>query len=139
MTNFALIGLAGFIAKKHVNCIHQLKGKLVAALDVHDNVGYVDNFFPNCHFFKDEKKFFNFIKIKRIDYVVICSPSYLHFKHVKKSLLSNCNVIVEKPPLLSLKEFDKIQLIEKKTKRFCHCIFQLREDGRIISLKKKNY
>ena len=98
--------------------------------------GYVDNFFPNCHFFKDEKKFFNFIKIKRIDYVVICSPSYLHFKHVKKSLLSNCNVIVEKPPLLSFKEYSKIRKLEKKYGKKCFCIFQIRANKKIIKLKK---
>ena len=47
MKKFALIGLAGFIAKKHVNCISQLGGDLVAALDNHDNVGFIDSFFPN--------------------------------------------------------------------------------------------
>ena len=66
MKNFALIGLAGFVAKKHVKCISQLKGNLVAALDKHDNVGFIDSFFPKCLFFKNEDKFFVYIKKKKL-------------------------------------------------------------------------
>ena len=69
--------------------------------------------------------------------MIICSPSYLHFDHIQKGLLSNTNVIVEKPPLLHSSEFNKILKTEKKTKKNCYCIFQLREDKRLISLKNK--
>ncbi len=137
MKKFALIGLSGFVAKKHVRCIKKLKGNLIAALDIHDNVGFIDNFFSKCLFFKNEKFFFSYIKKKKIDYVVICSPSYLHFKHIKLSIISGCNVIVEKPPILNLSDFKKIENLEKKFNKRCHCIFQLREDKRIISLKNK--
>ena len=65
MKNFALIGLAGFVAKKHVKTIKDLKGNLIAALDIHDNVGYVDSFFPNCIFFKHENLFFSYLKKKK--------------------------------------------------------------------------
>ena len=37
MKNFALIGLAGFVAKKHIKCISDLKGNLVAE-DYEDDV-----------------------------------------------------------------------------------------------------
>ena len=137
MIKFALIGLSGFVAKKHVLCIEKLKGDLVAALDKHDNVGYIDSFYPNCNFFKSEKLFFSFIKKNKVDYLIICSPSYLHFDHIQKGLLSNTNVIVEKPPLLHSSKFNKIKKAEKKTKKNCYCIFQLREDKRLISLKNK--
>ena len=66
MKNFALIGLAGFVAKKHVKCISQLKGNLVAALDKHDNVGFIDSFFPKCLFFKNEDKIYHWYKVKKI-------------------------------------------------------------------------
>ncbi len=137
MKNFALIGLAGFVAKKHVKCISQLKGNLVAALDKHDNVGFIDSFFPKCLFFKNEDKFFVYIKKKKIDYVVICSPSYLHFNHIKYSLLSGCNVIVEKPPVVKFEDYKKILELEKKTKKKCFCIFQLRLDKKLKKLKKE--
>ena len=135
MKNFALIGLAGFVAKKHVKCISQLKGNLVAALDKHDNVGFIDSFFPKCHFFKNEKEFFLHVKNKKVDYVVVCSPSYLHFNHIKLALLSGSNVIVEKPPVINFGDYKKIIELEKKTKKKCFCIFQLRLDKKLKKLK----
>ena len=114
MKKFALIGLAGFVAKKHVNCIKKINGNLVAALDFNDNVGFIDSYFPKCEFFTNENKFFSFLKKNLIDYVVICSPSYLHFKHTIKSLKSQCNVIVEKPPILNSNDYIKIRDTEKK-------------------------
>ena len=48
MKKFAIIGVSGYIAKKHVKCIKELNGDLVAAMDLHDNVGFLDSFFPNC-------------------------------------------------------------------------------------------
>ena len=102
MIKFALVGLAGFVAKKHVKCIKDLGGELIAAMDYHDNVGFIDSFFPNCIFFKKENEFFSFLKKKKINYVVVCSPSHLHFKHIKQSLIAKCNVIVEKPPILNI-------------------------------------
>jgi len=135
MKNFALIGLAGFVAKKHVKCIKDIKGNLVSTLDLHDNVGFIDSFFPKCEFFTSENLFFRFIKKKNIDFVVICSPSHLHYKHIKLSLKAGCNVIVEKPPVLSLNQYREIIKIEAITKKKCHCIFQLRLDRKLKNLK----
>ena len=136
MKKFALIGLAGFVAKKHVNCIKKINGNLVAALDFNDNVGFIDSYFPKCEFFTNENKFFSFLKKNLIDYVVICSPSYLHFKHTIKSLKSQCNVIVEKPPILNSNDYIKIRDAEKKYNKKCFCIFQLRLDEKLKKLKK---
>ena len=137
MKKFAIIGLAGFVAKKHVKCIKDLGGELIASLDMHDNVGFLDTFFPKCKFFTNEKNFFYFLKNTKVDYVVVCSPSYLHFKHIKKSLLSNCNVIVEKPPILNKKHYFEIKKLEVKSKKKCFCIFQLRLDQKLMKLKSK--
>ena len=65
MEKFALIGLSGYVAKKHVRCIEKLKGDLVAALDIHDNVGFIDTYYSECLFFKDEKNFFLYLKKKK--------------------------------------------------------------------------
>ena len=137
MKKFAIIGLSGYIAKKHVKCIKDLGGNLVAAMDIHDNVGFLDSSYPNCKFFKESNKFFTFLKNNKIDYVVICTPSYKHFEHISKSLKSWCNVIVEKPPLLKDYQFKKIHLLEKYYKKKCYCVFQLRFDKRLIKLKNK--
>jgi UDP-N-acetyl-2-amino-2-deoxyglucuronate dehydrogenase len=66
MIKFGIIGIAGFVAKKHLNCIKKMKGELVAAYDKHDNVGFVDKHYPKANFFKNEDQFFSFIKKKKI-------------------------------------------------------------------------
>lgn len=137
MKNFCIIGVAGFVAKKHINCIKSLKGNLVAACDRHDNVGFIDKDFPEAKFFNNEKLFFSFIKNQKIDYLIICTPSNLHFKHIQKGLEVGVDVIVEKPPLLSYTQYKKIILIEKKIKKKCYCIFQLRGHKKLNILKSK--
>ncbi len=39
MTNFALIGAAGYIAPRHLKAIRDTGNKLIAAVDPHDSVG----------------------------------------------------------------------------------------------------
>ena len=131
------IGIAGFVAKKHLNCIKSLNGNLIGACDIHDNVGFIDRLFPDAKFFKDENLFFDFLRKKKPDYLVICSPSYMHYQHIRKSFLSKTNVIVEKPPVLSIKEYNKILLLEKKFKKKCYFIFQLRVNNKLKLLKDK--
>ena len=137
MKKFAIIGISGYIAKKHVKCIKELNGNLIAAMDLHDNVGFLDSFFPNCKFFNNQKKFFKFVKKEKVDFVVVCTPSYKHFEHISMSIKSLCNVIVEKPPLLKDIQFNKIKKLEKIYKKNCFCVFQLRFDKRLVNLKKQ--
>lgn len=66
MKKFCIIGIAGFVAKKHLNCIKSLNGDLIAACDVHDNVGFIDSFFPEAKFFNNEFFFFDFVKKKNL-------------------------------------------------------------------------
>mgnify|MGYP001211471956 CR=1 FL=1 len=134
---FALIGCAGFIAKKHVSIIKKINGELILALDKHDNVGYLDTYFPECIFLKRENIFFKKIKEMKLDYVVICSPNYLHYKHINLSLKSNSNVICEKPTVLNITDLKKIQKLEAKTNKRCYSLFQLRYNTNLINLKNK--
>ena len=55
--NFALIGAAGFIAPRHLRAIKDSGGRLVAALDPHENVGVMDSYFPECDFFTEPERF----------------------------------------------------------------------------------
>tara|TARA_Y100000389_G_C17470712_1_gene530448 strand:+ start:10187 stop:11044 length:858 start_codon:yes stop_codon:yes gene_type:complete len=135
MNKFAVVGIAGFVAKKHLTCIKKMKGNLIAAYDKHDNVGFVDKYYPKAIFFKNEDKFFSYVKKTKLDYLVVCSPTYLHYRHILKGLKSGANVIVEKPPLLNSNNLKKINQYEKKYKKRCHCIFQLRVNKKIIKLK----
>ena len=48
MQKFALTGVAGYIAPRHLKAIQDTGNTLVAALDPHDSVGILDRFFPQC-------------------------------------------------------------------------------------------
>ena len=50
MKRFGIIGVAGYIAPKHVSAIKKTGNALLAAIDPHDNVGYLDSFFLELHF-----------------------------------------------------------------------------------------
>jgi UDP-N-acetyl-2-amino-2-deoxyglucuronate dehydrogenase len=137
MKTFCIIGVAGFVAKLHLNSIKKIKGKLLAACDRHDNVGFLDNIFPKAIFFKNEGDFFIYIKRNKVDYLVICTPTHLHYRHIKLGLKSGSNVIVEKPPILDHNKLKEIYLLEKKYQKKCYCIFQLRNNDKIKILRKK--
>ena len=50
MNNFALIGVGGFIAPRHLKAIKDTGNALVAALDPNDSVGIINSFFPDADF-----------------------------------------------------------------------------------------
>ena len=51
MKNFAITGVAGYIAPRHLQAIKDSGNDLVAALDPHDSVGILDRYFPYVSFF----------------------------------------------------------------------------------------
>ena len=57
MKNFTLIGPAWYIAPRHMKVIKNTGNNLVAALDKHDNVGIMDSYFPQAHFFTEFERF----------------------------------------------------------------------------------
>lgn len=144
--NFALIGLAGYIAPRHIEAIYKNKGLLVCALDPHESVGFIDNYFPQAKFFTQFERFDRYIdKISKtknkIDFLSICSPNNFHDSHIRFGLKSNSNVICEKPLVISPWNLDKIEKIQKEYKKNVYSINQLRLHPSIIKLKntiKKN-
>lgn len=134
---FAIIGVAGFVAKKHIAVLKKLKCELVMAMDLHDNVGFLDNSFPKCIFYKNEKKFFSNLKIHKITHVIICTPNYLHFRHIEKTLKNQCHAICEKPTVINFTQLLKVTKLEKKFNKKCFPIFQLRQNQNLINLKKE--
>ena len=53
MKKFALIGVGGYIAPRHLRAIKDTGNTLVAALDRSDSVGVLDSYFPDCRFFTE--------------------------------------------------------------------------------------
>src|SRR5438045_3357216 len=139
MKNFAIIGVAGFIAPRHLQAIRDTKNNLIAALDKFDSVGVIDSYFPNADFFTEFERFDRHLeKLRRqgqkIDYVTICSPNYLHDSHIRFALRHHADAICEKPLVLNPWNLDALEEIEKETGRRVYTILQLRLHPAIQSL-----
>ena len=55
--SFGLIGVAGYVAPRHMKAIKDTGNNFVAALDPNDSVGVIDSFFPNADFFTEFERF----------------------------------------------------------------------------------
>lgn len=140
--NFALIGVAGFIAVRHLNAIKETGNNLVAALDIFDSVGIIDQYFPDADFFVEFERFDRHLyKLKReglnVDYVSICSPNYLHDSHIRFTLRQQADAICEKPMVLNPWNVYALQDFEKETGKKVFNILQLRLHPSVVALKEK--
>ncbi|PIP88504.1 MAG: oxidoreductase [Bdellovibrionales bacterium CG12_big_fil_rev_8_21_14_0_65_38_15] len=137
MKNFAIIGVGGYIAPRHLEAIKSTGNTLVAAFDPKDSVGILDRYFPDCQFFTEFERFESFIETQKIDYVSICSPNYLHSSHIKFALRNGANAICEKPLVLNESDIDELVEYEKKYNKKVFTILQLRVHDSIVELKNK--
>jgi len=144
MKNFALTGLAGYIAPRHLKAIKDTGNRLVAAVDPHDSVGIIDSFFPNASFFTEVERFDRHIEKSRreksgekIDYLTICSPNHLHDAHIRLALRVGADAICEKPLVMNPWNLDVLQELEKEYDQRVWTILQLRLHPSLIELKKK--
>ncbi|MCF8360478.1 MAG: Gfo/Idh/MocA family oxidoreductase [Prolixibacteraceae bacterium] len=109
LITFALIGAAGYAAPKHLAAIKELGGKVIAVSDPNDNLEVLDNYFPDCEYFKSTFELEKFLKEHPVDYGVICSPSFLHTDHIEMMVQSGCDVICESPLVITTKEYERVQ------------------------------
>lgn len=143
MKKFALIGAAGYIAPKHMKAIKETGNELIAALDPFDSVGIIDSYFPDADFFIEPERFDRHLdKLRKsgerkVDYVSICSPNYLHDAHIRLALRNDAHAICEKPLLLNPWNLKGLEDIEKETGKKIYNILQLRHHPSIIELKNK--
>ena len=83
MKNFAIIGVGGYIAPRHLKAIKETGNELISAYDKNDSVGIIDSYFPKASFFTEHELFDRHNNHvcstgTQIDYVSVCSPNYLH-------------------------------------------------------------
>jgi UDP-N-acetyl-2-amino-2-deoxyglucuronate dehydrogenase len=142
MANFAIIGVGGYIAPRHLEAIKDLGHNLVAAYDTKDSVGIMDRYFPDCMFFTEFERFESYVDSLKgssnaLDYVSICTPNYLHSSHIKFALRNNAHAICEKPLVLHASDIDELVELEKKSGKKVFTVLQLRVHDAILALKKK--
>lgn len=142
MKKFALIGVAGYIAPKHLQAIKETGNELVAAMDLHDSVGVLDRYFPEAEFFTSEESLEKHLLWLReqgnpVDYLVVCSPNHLHEAHILLGFACGCDVICEKPVALDTAAVERLKAAERKSGKKVYTIMQLRLHPAIAALKQQ--
>ena len=142
MKNFAVTGVAGYIAPRHLKAIQDTGNRLVAAADPHDAVGMLDRFAFDVRFFNEIERFDRHLEKlrrgpaeQRVDYVSICSPNHLHDAHIRLALRVGADAICEKPLVINPWNLDALQEIERETGRKVHTILQLRVHPQLVAVR----
>lgn len=142
--NFALIGAGGYVAPRHLRAIRDTGNRLVAAADPHDAVGVLDGFSFDVRFFPEIERFDRHLEKlrrgpeeKRVQYVTICSPNYLHDAHIRLALRVGTDAICEKPIVINPWNLDALELLEEETGHRTWTILQLRLHPALLALKAR--
>lgn len=139
MTNFAITGVAGFVAPRHLQAINDVGGKLVAALDPSDSVGILDKYDKSTQFFTSPERFERFLHSHGSDWLSVCSPNHLHDVHARLGLQNGANVLCEKPLCLSPWNLDALEETERKTSKRVFTVLQLRHLPVLAKLKSDDF
>jgi UDP-N-acetyl-2-amino-2-deoxyglucuronate dehydrogenase len=136
------MGVGGYIAPRHLKAIKETDNQLVATVDRNDSVGIIDSFFPQADFFVEFERFDRHVEKllrrgRKVDYVSICTPNYLHDAHIRFGLRVGSDVICEKPLVLNPWNIDALQDMERESDKRIYSILQLRLHPSVVALKEK--
>ncbi|MCB9626776.1 MAG: Gfo/Idh/MocA family oxidoreductase [Sandaracinaceae bacterium] len=142
--NFALLGIGGFVAPRHLKAISDNGGTLVAACDPFDSVGVMDRYFPDAAFFTEVERFDRFLEKRRreseasaVQYVSVCSPNYLHDAHCRLALRLGAHAICEKPLVINPWNLDQLSVIESESSARVYTVLQLRLLPSLIAVRAR--
>jgi UDP-N-acetyl-2-amino-2-deoxyglucuronate dehydrogenase len=142
--NFALIGVGGFVAPRHLKAIADTHNQLLAACDPSDSVGVLDSYFREARFFTEVERFDRFLEKQRrksetdrVHYLSICTPNYLHDAHVRLALRVGAHAICEKPLVVNPWNLDQLAALERETGTRIYTVLQLRLLAPLIALRQK--
>lgn len=142
MKNFALIGVGGYVAPRHLKAIKETGNRLVSAYDKSDSVGIMDSYFPEAAFFTEQELFDRHNSLLKsrgeaLDFVSVCTPNYLHDAHTRYGLRLGADVICEKPVVLNPWNIDGLERVEQETSHRAYTILQLRLHPSVVALRNK--
>jgi UDP-N-acetyl-2-amino-2-deoxyglucuronate dehydrogenase len=142
--NFAITGVAGYVAPRHLKAVSDTGNRLVAAIDPHDAVGILDRYSFNVRFFTEIERFDRHLeKLRRgpeqdrVHVVSVCSPNYLHDAHIRLALRVGADVICEKPLVINPWNLDALRELEHETGRCVNTVLQLRLHPALIALRDR--
>jgi UDP-N-acetyl-2-amino-2-deoxyglucuronate dehydrogenase len=142
--NFAVIGVGGYIAPRHLKAIRDTGNRLVAAADPKDSVGLLDQYAFDVRFFTEIERLDRYLEkakrgpdAERVHWVTVCSPNYLHDAHCRLGLRVNAEVICEKPLVINPWNLDALHELERETGRRIFTVLQLRVHQKLIELRQR--
>src|ERR1041385_3927819 len=131
--NFAVIGVGGYVAPRHLRAIRDTHNKLLAAVDPNDSVGLLDQYSFDVKFFTEIERFDRHLeKLRRgpeenrVHFISICSPNYLHDAHCRLALRVGTDIICEKPLAINPWNLDALEELEVETRHHINTVLQLR-------------
>ncbi len=141
-SNFAITGVGGVIAPRHLRAIRDVDGRILGAADPRDSVGILDDFGFDIPFFTELERLDRHLeKLRhgpddaRVHYLTVCSPNYLHDSHCRLGLRLGADVICEKPIVISPWNLDPLKELEAETGHRVWTVLQLRAHERLASLR----
>lgn len=144
MKNFAITGVAGFVAPRHLRAIRDTGNRLVAAMDPHDSVGVLDSFFPAAAFFTEFERFDRHLEMlrrrqpeNRVHFLTVCAPNHLHDAHIRLALRIGADALCEKPLVLNPWNLDALAELEAETGRRVFTVLQLRVHPSLVALRER--
>lgn len=142
--NFAITGVAGFVAPRHLKAIADTRNRLVAAVDPHDAVGVLDRYGFDVRFFTEFERFDRHLEKlrrgpqqERVNYLSICSPNYLHDAHIRLALRVGADAICEKPLVINPWNLDGLQELEHETGQHVYTVLQLRLHPALVAFRER--
>jgi UDP-N-acetyl-2-amino-2-deoxyglucuronate dehydrogenase len=142
--NFAIIGVGGFVAPRHLKAVADTGSQLLAACDPSDSVGILDSYFRDARFFTEVERFDRFLEkqrrkseAERVHYLSICTPNYLHDAHVRLALRVGAHAICEKPLVINPWNLDQLAAMEREAGARVYTVLQLRLLPPLLELKKR--
>jgi UDP-N-acetyl-2-amino-2-deoxyglucuronate dehydrogenase len=142
MKHFAITGVGGVVAPRHLDAIAATGCSLAAALDPNDSVGVLDKHDLDVPFFTETERFDRYLEKlrlgpddRRINYLSVCSPNHLHDAHCRLGLRLKADVICEKPIVINPWNLDALQELEAETGHRIWTVLQLRMHERLVALR----
>ncbi|MFO0594784.1 MAG: Gfo/Idh/MocA family oxidoreductase [Myxococcaceae bacterium] len=142
--NFAVIGVGGYIAPRHLKAIRDTGNQVVAAADPKDSVGILDSFSFDTRFFTEIERLDRHLEklrrgpeAQRVHYVTVCSPNYLHDAHCRLGLRVGADVLCEKPLVINPWNLDALESMEQETGKKVYTVLQLRVHEKLVELRKQ--
>lgn len=111
MQEFGIIGL-GFISERHIQAIEDTGNRLIFGCDIDERTERFLN--PSVLFYTDYRDFFRYGR--KIDYISIATPNYLHFPMITdfiEQFGKDINIVVEKPVCLNFDSYKQLLELEK--------------------------